>query len=192
MKIAISLDTQAVMTQPAPVRVKAASFVAVEVCFTRSSQPVRLPDGAVLEFALKPQGQFTGDLLVYYNAFTLVSGSHYGGTVNFATGALLNALGLGDADPGNDLAELEASGEITWSFGGQKFRSDTFPVIVEAPLTDDNPAPAPDPQLYPTPQALQAALDGKADKSILNPDDGKHYRITVTGNPPVIGMEEVS
>lgn len=104
---------------------------------------------------------------------------------------MLDALGLGDTDPGNDEAQLEACGEITWSFGGQKFRSATFPVIVEPPLTDDNPVPVPDPQLYPTPQELQAALAGKADKAILNPDDGKHYRITVTGNPPIIGVEEI-
>ena len=191
MKITISLDTQAVITQPAPVRVKAASFAPIEIAFTRFSQPVRLPDRAVIEFALKPKGQFTGDLLVYSNAFALVSGTHYGGTVNFSAGALLNAMGLGDADPGNDESELEASGEITWSIGNQKFRSATFPVIVEPPLTDDNPVPTPDSQLYPTPQELQAALDAKADKGILNPDDGKHYQITVTGNPPIIGITAI-
>jgi hypothetical protein len=26
---------------------------------------------------------------------------------------------------------------------------------------------------------------------ILNPDNGRSYRITVTGNPPIIGIEEV-
>lgn len=159
MKIAISLDTQAVITQPTPVRVKAASFVAVEISFTRGSQPVRLPDGAVLEFALKPQGEFTGDLLVYHNVFTTAAGVHYAGTVNFATGALLAALGLGDTDPGNDETQLEASGEITWSIGSQKFRSATFPVIVEPPLTDDNPIPTPDPQLYPAPNAIALKSD---------------------------------
>lgn len=191
MKLAINLDTQAVVTQPAPVRAKAGCFVPVEITFYRGSQPVRLTDGAVIEFALKPQDQVTGAPLVYFNAFNLTGLTTYTGAANFSGASLLAALGLGDDAPDNDQPELEASGEVTWSYGGHKFRSATFPVVIEPPLTEANASPTPDPLLYPTPQQLQAALDAKADKGILNPDDGKRYRITVTGNPPIIGVEEI-
>ncbi|XHR27599.1 MAG: hypothetical protein ACFUZC_16865 [Chthoniobacteraceae bacterium] len=159
MKITVSLDTQAVISQPTLTRVKAASYVAVEISFTRSSQPVRLPDGATIEFALKPKGQFTGDLLAYHNNFALTAGVHYTGTVNFSSQALLGALGLGDSDPGNDGTQIEASAEITWSVGTQKFRSGTFPVVVEAPLTDDTPVATPDPELYPPPSEVARKSD---------------------------------
>ena len=159
MKITVSLDTQAVIIQPTLTRVKAASYVAVEISFTRSSQPVRLPDGATIEFALKPRGQFTGDLLAYHNAFALSTGIYYAGTVSFSSQALLAALGLGDNDPGNDGTQIEASAEITWSVGAQKFRSSTFPVVVEAPLTDDTPVATPDPELYPSPSEVARKSD---------------------------------
>ena len=159
MKITVNLDTQAVIVQPSLTRVKAAGYVAVEISFARSSQPVRLPDGATIEFALKPRGQFTGDLLAYHNTFVLTGGIHYLGAVNFSSQALLAALGLNDSDPGNDDAQIEGSGEITWSVASQKFRSSTFPIIVEAPLTDDNPTPTPNPELYPAPGAIALKSD---------------------------------
>ncbi|MCX6968095.1 MAG: hypothetical protein NTZ46_10045 [Verrucomicrobia bacterium] len=57
MKITVNLDTQAVITQPAPLRFKAGCFNPVEISFTRNSQPVPLPEGAVIEYALKPRKQ---------------------------------------------------------------------------------------------------------------------------------------
>ena len=159
MKITVNLDSQAVIVQPTLTRVKAASYVAVEISFTRSSQPVRLPEGSTIEFAFKPRGQFTGDLLAYHNHFVLTGGIHYLGAVNFSSQALLAALGLNDSDPGNDDAQIEGSGEITWSIGNQKFRSSTFPIIVETPLADNNPTPTPDPELYPAPGAIALKSD---------------------------------
>ena len=55
MKITVNLDTQAVITQPSPLCFKAGCYNPVEVAFTRGSQTVPLPDGAVIEFALKPR-----------------------------------------------------------------------------------------------------------------------------------------
>jgi hypothetical protein len=65
VKITVNLDTQAVITQPSPLRFKAGCFNPVEIGFTRSSQTASLPDGAVIEFALKPKNQWTGGLLAY-------------------------------------------------------------------------------------------------------------------------------
>jgi len=69
VKITVSLDTQAVITQPSPLRFKAGCFNPLEVAFTRGSQTMPLPDVAVIEFALKPRNQWTGGLLAYLNAF---------------------------------------------------------------------------------------------------------------------------
>ena len=118
MRITVSLDTQAVITQPSPLRFKAGCFNPVEVAFTRGSQSVPLPDGAVIEFALKPRNQWTGGLLAYLNAFTPGAGSIYTGSLNCASVAMLRALGLSDEVPANDIANLDASAEVTWSFGG--------------------------------------------------------------------------
>lgn len=159
MRITVSLDTQAVITQPSPLRFKAGCFNPVEVAFTRGSQSVPLPDGAVIEFALKPRNQWTGGLLAYLNTFTPGTGSLYTGSLNCATVAMLGALGLSDDVPANDVANLDASAEVTWSFGDQKFRSSTFSVTVETPLTDESPVATPDPELYPTPAEVARKSD---------------------------------
>lgn len=159
MRITVNLDTQSVVTQPSPLRFKAGCFNPVEVAFTRSSQSVPLPDGAVIEFSLKPRNQWTGGLLAYLNVFTASAGNLYAGTLNCATAGLLAALGLSDQLTGNDVAQIDASAEVTWSFGGQKFRSTTFSVTVEAPVTDDNAAASPDPELYPTPAEVARKSD---------------------------------
>jgi len=168
VKITVNLDTQAVITQPSPLRFKAGCFNPVEIGFTRSSQSASLPDGAVIEFALKPKNQWTGGLLAYLNVFTLVPGNLYTGSLNCATTALLSALGLSDQTPFNDLAQLDASAEVTWSFNDQKSRSNTFSVTVETPLTDDIAVATPDPELYPTP----AEVARKSDlPEVATPDD---------------------
>ena len=159
MKITVNLDTQAVITQPSPLRFKAGCYNPVEVGFTRSSQSVPLPDGAVIEFALKPRNQWTGGLLAYLNMFTPGAGSIYTGSLNCASAAMLAALGLSDEVPANDVANLDASAEVSWSFGGQKFRSATFSVTVEAPLTDESPIATPDPERYPEPEAIALKTD---------------------------------
>ena len=159
MRITVSLDTQAVITQPSPLRFKAGCFNPIEIAFTRGSQSVPLPDGAVIEFALKPRNQWTGGLLAYLNTFAPGAGSLYTGSLNCATVAILGALGLSDDVPANDAANLDASAEVTWSFSGQKFRSATFSVTVETPLTDDSPVATPDPELYPTPAELALKSD---------------------------------
>ena len=159
MRITVSLDTQAVITQPSPLRFKAGCFNPVEVTFTRGSQSVPLPDGAVIEFALKPRNQWTGGLLAYLNAFTPGAGSIYTGSLNCASVAMLRALGLSDEVPANDIANLDASAEVTWSFGGQKFRSATFSGTVEAPLTDERPVATPDPERYPLPEEIALKTD---------------------------------
>ncbi|XHR30426.1 MAG: hypothetical protein ACFUZC_07655 [Chthoniobacteraceae bacterium] len=159
MKITVSLDTQAVITQPSPLRFKGGCFNPVEIGFTRNSQSVPLPDGAVIEFALKPKNQWTGGLLAYLNTFTPAAGNLYSGSLNCASSALLAALGLSDQVPANDLAQVDASAEVTWSFGGQKFRSVTFSVTIESPLTDDLPVATPDPELYPLPSEVARKSD---------------------------------
>ena len=159
MRITVSLDTQAVITQPSPLRFKAGCFNPVEVTFTRGSQSVPLPDGAVIEFALKPRNQWTGGLLAYLNTFTPGAGSIYTGSLNCASVAMLRALGLSDEVPANDIANLDASAEVTWSFGGQKFRSATFAGTVEAPLTDERPVATPDPERYPLPEEIALKTD---------------------------------
>ena len=81
------------------------------------------------------------------------------GDLNCASVSLLGAMGLTDSTPLNDLPQLEANAEVTWSIGGQKFRSSTFPLIVESPVTDDTPIPTPDPVLYPAPGAIALKTD---------------------------------
>jgi len=159
VKITVNLDTQAIITQPSPLRFKAGCFNPVELGFTRGSQSVPLPDGAVIEFALKPRNQWTGGLLAYLNAFVPAAGNLYLGTLNCATAALMTALGLSDQVPANDVANLDASAEVSWSFGGQKFRSVTFPATVETPLIGGNAATSPDPELYPAPADVARKSD---------------------------------
>lgn len=159
MKITVNLDTQAVITQSSPLRFKAGCFNPIEIGFTRASQPAPLPDDAVVEFALKPRNQWTGALLAYLNAFSSGAGNLYAGTLNCSSAALLGALGLLDDAPTNDVGQIDASAEVTWSFSGHKFRSATLPVIVESPITDDNPIPFPDPELYPPPSEIALKSD---------------------------------
>ena len=154
VKITVSLDTQVVITQPSPLRIKAGAFVSIAVAFTRGARIIALSEGAVIELAVKPRNQWTGGLLAYLNAFELESGNIYTGILNCASLSLLSALGISDSVPANDHAQLEASAEITWTFNGLKFRSSTFPLIIETPLTDANPIPAPDPEVYPPPATI--------------------------------------
>jgi hypothetical protein len=79
VKITVSLDTQAVITQPSPLRIKAGAFVSVGVAFTRGARSIALSEGAVIELAVKPRNQWTGGLLAYLNAFELESGKHLHG-----------------------------------------------------------------------------------------------------------------
>jgi len=159
VKITVSLDTQSVITQPSPLRFKGGCFNPVEIGFTRGSQSVPLPDGAVIEFSIKPKNQWTGGLLAYLNTFTPAAGNLYSGSLNCASSALLSALGLSDQVPANDVAQVDASAEVTWSFDGQKFRSVTFSVTIESPLTDDLPVATPNPELYPLPSEVARKSD---------------------------------
>lgn len=154
MRITVNLDTQAVITQPSPLRIKAGAFVPVEIAFTRGAQSVALPSGAVLEFALKLRNQWTGGLLAYLDVFASAAGNLYTGTLNCATESVLGALGLGDKTPANDVSQVDTNAEVTWSVSGQKFRSSTFSVTVEAPVTDESPVASPDPELYPAPAQI--------------------------------------
>jgi hypothetical protein len=167
VRITISLETQAVITQPSPARAKAGGVVPVEIAFTRGSQSVMLPASSTLEFVLKPKNTWTGGLLVYHSAFAAGAGGLYVGIANFATAELLSALGLTDNAPANDVSQIEAAAEVVWNIDGQRFRSTTFAVTVEAPLTDAIIVPPTDPTLYPTPAELQAILDAKADASAV-------------------------
>lgn len=155
MKITISLDTQSVITQPSPVRVKAGGFVPVEIAFTRGSQSVMLPTGATLEFALKPKNTWTGETLVYHTDFPAGGGNLYVGAVNFSTESLLTSLGLTDNAPANDIGQVETAAEVVWTIAGQRFRSSTFPVTVEAPLTATPVIPPPEPPSNPSMKATQ-------------------------------------
>lgn len=154
MRITVSLDTHAVIAQPSPLRVKAASFVPVEIGFTRGSQAARLPEGAVIEIGFKAKGKPDAELLVYHTGFEAAAGNLYSAAINCATTELHAALGITDGDTANEKTTVELSGEIGWTFGGQHFRSQTFPVIAEAPVvSSDAPAPLSPPH-YPPPENL--------------------------------------
>lgn len=197
MRITVNLDTQAVITQPSPARVKAGGIVSMEVGFTRASQTAMLPAGASVEFALKPKNVWTGGMLVYHSAFAAGSGNAYRGEVNFATQPLLASLGLADNAPSNDIGQIEVSCEIAWNIGNMRFRSITFPITVESPITDAIIVPPADPALYPTPGELQTLLDAKAAASapgfyrldamgglqLFNPDTGFWHSLVVRGQP---------
>lgn len=115
---------------------------------------VRLPEDAAIEFGLKAKGKAGSELLVYHAGFEAASGNLHSAAINCATTELHDALGIGDNGPANDKATLELSGEIGWTVGGQHFRSQTFPVIAEAPVvSSDAPAPLSPPN-YPSPENL--------------------------------------
>lgn len=154
MRITVSLDTHAVIAQPSPLRVKAASFVPLEIAFTRGTQPVRLPEDAVIEVGLKARGRPDSKLLVYHTGFAAIAETLYGAVINCASAELHAALGIGDGDTANDKVSVDLSGEIGWTAGDQHFRSQTFPVVAEAPVvSSDSPAPLVPPN-YPPPAAL--------------------------------------
>lgn len=190
MKITVSLDTQAVISQPSPLRFKGGCFNPLEIGFTRGSQSVPLPDGAVIEFSVKPKNQWTGGLLAYLNTFTPSSGNLYSGSLNCATAALMTALGLSDQVPANDVAQVDASVEVTWSFGGQKFRSVTFTATIEAPITDSNAAASPDPELYPVPSEVARKSDIPVIGSAARLDEGTpNGAATLDGTGKLTGIQ---
>lgn len=194
MRITVSLDTQAVVTQPSPARAKAGGFVPVEIAFTRGTQAVMLPAGSTMEFVLKPKNTWTGGLLVYHSAFATGAGGLYVGTANFATAELLSVLGLTDNAPANDVPQIEAAAEVVWNISGQRFRSSTFSVVVEAPLLDTTITPPADPTLYPTPAELQALFDAKADVTWVGPALNSHQS-AIDGKANIShghGIEEVT
>ena len=156
MRITISLETHAVITQPSPARVKGGSFAPVEVAFTRGLQNVMLPPGAIIEFALKPKDRITGGTLLYHQTFDF-GGGIYVGVANFGTDELMNALGLSDEPPANDVAQIECSAEVAWSIAGRRFRCSTFTVTVDAPLIDSIEAPPSTPE--PPPDQPDSGLD---------------------------------
>jgi hypothetical protein len=168
VRITVSLETHAVITQPSPARVKGGSFVPLEVSFTRGSQTVMLPEGSSIEFVLKPKNQFTGGTLVYHPDFSVAAGALYVGIASFAAPALMAALGLSDDAPANDIAQVEGGAEVAWSIAGQRFRSATFSITVEAPLIDSGAVALPPELAYPTPAELQALFDAKADRAPAN------------------------
>ncbi len=190
MKITVSLDTQAVITQPSPLRFKGGCFNPVEIGFTRGSAFVPLPNGAVIEFSVKAKNQWTGGLLAYQNTFTSASGNLYSGMLNCATVALLTALGLSDQVPANDVAQVDASAEVTWSFGGEKLRSITFAVTIEAPITDAEAAATPDPVLYPSPSEVARKSDIPVVGSAAQLDAGTpNGAATLDGTGKLIGAQ---
>jgi hypothetical protein len=160
VRITVSLDTQAVITQPSPAKVKGGASVPLEVVFTRSSQAVTLPEGTSLAFVLKPKNQLTGGTLVLHGDFSLAPSNIYTGTANFFTQPLMALLGLSDDATANDMPQLEAVAELEWTVAAQRFVSATFPIIVESPLrrtNDDTPAALPD--LKATQEEAEAGLD---------------------------------
>ena len=182
MRITVNLDTGAVTTTPAPFRLKAASIAQVEVQFTRASSPVPLPAGSAIEFGLKAKGQTDSELLVYCNGFSATSGTLYAATVNCATVPLEAALGIGDSDASNDKASAEFAGEVSWSIdGAYAFRSQTFPVFVDAPVISSGA-----PTLYMPPR--YPVLDGntlhfvRGDGTLASVSGGMTTLTTYTGN----------
>jgi len=151
VRITISLETHAVITQPSPARAKAGGFVPVEVAFTRGLQSVMLPPGSTIEFALKPKNRISGGTLLYHQAFDF-GGGIYVGVANFGTDELMAALGLSDEPPANDVAQIECNAEVAWSIAGRRFRCSTFTVTVDAPLIDSIEAPPSTPEPPPDQQ----------------------------------------
>ena len=172
MKLSVNLDTHIVTPSPSPLRIKAGSKIPCEVSFTRNSRTVTL-DSPVVEFAVKPTGAFDTDLLIFHNAFEAAANSTYLATINSDTVNLRNALGLGDENTATDKPQIDGSGEVAWTVGGETFRSATFPVTIEAPIANSLSQPLPAAPAYPAPEELElivrkgqsngyAALDGNA------------------------------
>jgi YVTN family beta-propeller protein len=57
------------------------------------------------------------------------------------------------------VAQVDASAEVTWNIGDEKFRSVTFSATIEAPITDAEAAATPDPVLYPSPSEVARKSD---------------------------------
>lgn len=75
-------------------------------------------------FAIKPNGEYDAEPLVYENAFTEdVNSVLYVGSPNFNTDELNDALNSGDGDETNDVAYLDTMLEITWSTDGVNWQS---------------------------------------------------------------------
>jgi len=195
VKLTVNLDTQVVITQPAPMRIKAGCFVPVEVAFTRENQSALLPQGAMIEFFLTPIVPWPCGVFAYANQFTC-SGNLYTGTLLTATGAIHDALTQAALSQPKQTPRIEANGEITWSYEGRKYRSVTFAVVIEAPVGDENPVAMPNPELYPAPGdiALKSYVDAKIAEllvllSITSPDGTRKYRLIITGEP---GLETIT
>ena len=135
---------------PSPFRMKAASLAQVEVQFTRAAVVVPLPMGSVIEFGIKAKNQTDAPPLVYCNTFSATAGTLYAADVNLATVELEQALGIGDSDTSNDKPQVELAGEVGWSTDGiNLFRSQTFTVIVEAPVISGGAPSLYNPPRYP-------------------------------------------
>ncbi len=150
MQVTINLDTQAVITAPSPLRMKAGAQTLLAIAFIRNNAAASLADDAVIEFGFTPQTGWTDGPVVYRLAFTKNGLGIYTGAINCATESLFAAFGSGKT--------LNVDCEVTWSTGGIKTRSATFAGIIEKPVLSDNATPSPDPQLYPPPEEI--ALKG--------------------------------
>ena len=134
---------------PSPFRMKAASIAQLEVQFTRAAVVVPLPMGSVIEFGIKAKNTDTPPL-VYCNTFSATAGTLYAANVNLATVELEQALGIGDGDASNDKPQVELVGEIGWSTDGiNLFRSQTFTLVVEAPVISGGAPSLYNPPRYP-------------------------------------------
>ena len=123
MRITVALDTNVVTPSPSPFRLKTASIAQIEIQFTRAAVPVLLPVGSGIQFGVKAKGVTSGDPLIYANDFSAVAGHLYVSNVNCATEELATALATS-----NDFV-----GEVGWDIGATGlFRSQTFPLLVEA------------------------------------------------------------
>ena len=135
---------------PSPFRMKAASIAQLEVQFTRAAVVVPLPMGSSIEFGIKAKNQTDTPPLVYCNTFSATAGTLYAANVNLATVELEQALGIGDGDASNDKPQVELVGEIGWSTDGTNlFRSQTFTVVVEAPVISGGAPSLYNPPRYP-------------------------------------------
>ena len=121
---------------PSPFRMKAVRLAQLEIQFTRASNVVPLPEGAIIEFGIKAKDKTDTDALVYCNTFSATAGGFYAATVNMASVTLEAALGIGDGNTANDKrSPVEFAGEVGWSIDGENvFSSQTFPVFVETPV----------------------------------------------------------
>lgn len=140
----------------------------LEVRFIQDGAPTRLDVTTTINFAIKEEGKYDQDPLVFEDTFTASavgspdSDPHYTATPSLNTAAL-NALFLMDEDDTNDPASVRLMGELTWQATGDTGPTSTKTFVVR--MANDvyrgdeaSPAALPDPVAWLTTENTNRGL----------------------------------